>query len=64
MFFLQLYDSRRKFILFNCIFPFSNRIMGALGRDDLQVYDRFIQHFKSAPKVTERSEHWKIWGGH
>lgn len=40
--------------------PYYNRALGPLGNEDLQVYDRIIQHLKVSSGVTERPEWWKL----
>lgn len=55
-----LKDLRKEIISLTDVLPFPNRAYGPLGNEDLQVYERFIQHFKSAPKVTERADWWKL----
>lgn len=55
-----LKDLRKEIIKLTDTLPFPNRGLGPLGNEDLQVYDRFIQHFKAAPKVTERPKWWKL----
>jgi len=56
----ELKTLRGEIVRLTSILPFPNRMMGALGNEDMQVYERFIQHFKAAPKVTERPEWWKL----
>ena len=55
-----LKDLRKEIICLTDTLPYVNRIYGAFGSADMQVYDRFIQHIKSAPKVTERAEYWRL----
>ena len=40
--------------------PHPNKFLGQLGHEDLQVYNRIVQHLKIAPGVTERSGWWKL----
>lgn len=56
----NLKELRKEIISITDVLPFSNRGYGPLGNADMQVYERFIQHFKAAPKVTERPEYWKL----
>lgn len=56
----SLKDLRKEIISITDVLPFPNRGFGPLGNEDMQVYERFIQHFKAAPKVTERPEYWKL----
>ena len=53
-------DLRKEMIQLTDVLPFPNTAMGALGNEDLQVYDRYIQHIMTAPKVTERPSWWKM----
>lgn len=55
-----LKDLRKEIIALTDVFPFPNRGYGPLGNEDMQVYERFINNFKVAPGVTERSEFWKL----
>jgi acyl-CoA oxidase len=56
----NLKSLRNEIVKLTHVMPFPNRTMGPLGNEDMQVYERFIQHFKSAPKVTERPSWWKL----
>ncbi|CAI2360392.1 unnamed protein product [Moneuplotes crassus] len=47
-------------ILLTQILPFPERAMGALGHDDLQVYDRYLQYINACKGVTERAEWWRL----
>lgn len=51
---------RSEIIMLTQVLPFPNRGLGPFGNEDMQIYDRFIQHFKAAPKVTERPSWWKL----
>jgi len=55
-----LKDLRKEVIALTDVLPFPNRGYGPLGNEDMQVYERFINNFKVAPGVTERSEFWKL----
>lgn len=55
-----LKDLRKEIILLTDVLPFPNRGLGPLGNEDMRVYERYIQHFKAAPKVTERPDWWKL----
>ena len=51
---------RKEIILLTQVLPLPNRAMGALGNEDMQVYDRYLQHIKACKQVTERPEWWKL----
>lgn len=58
---MKLLKELRKDILpLTDVLPIPNRGLGPLGNEDLQVYDRMIQHFKSSPKVSEKPTWWKL----
>ena len=51
---------RKEIIELMKVMPIPNRVMGALGNEDLQFYDRYIQHIKAGKQVTERPGWWKL----
>jgi acyl-CoA oxidase len=56
----ELKSLRGEIVKLTLLLPMPNRIYGALGNEDMQVYERFVQHVRSAPKVTERPSWWKL----
>lgn len=56
----ELQSLRGEIIKLTLLIPMPNRIFGALGNEDLRVYERFIQHVRSAPHVAERPSWWKL----
>lgn len=56
----SLKELRKDIISLTDVIPYPNIMMGALGNEDLQIYDRILQHVKATPKVTERASWWKM----
>ena len=54
------HDLRGNIIEMIKILPVGNRLMGALGNEDLQVYKRLMQHVHVNEGVTERPGWWKL----
>lgn len=52
-------DLRNEIVQLTHLLPIPNRWMGAFGNQDLQIYDRFIQHYMATPGSTERPSWWK-----
>jgi len=42
------------------ILPYHNRILGPLGNEDLNGYDRFLNTIMNIPEVRERAGWWKL----
>ena len=42
------------------IFPLANRMLGPFGNEDMQGYDRFLNHVYSQKGVRERADWWQI----
>lgn len=55
-----LKDLRKEILSLTDVMPFTNRALGALGNEDLQIYDRVLQHIKTSKGVTERPSWWKL----
>ena len=53
-------DLRKEVVELTKVFNWGNRLTGALGNEDLQVYKRIIQHVNASSGVTERAEWWKM----
>lgn len=51
---------RKEIILLTQVLPFPGRGMGALGHEDMQVYDRYLQHIKVCKQASERPSWWKL----
>jgi acyl-CoA oxidase len=56
----ELKEIRKDIVTLTDVAPFPNWTMGALGNEDLQIYDRVLQHVKATPKVSERPDWWKL----
>lgn len=56
----ELKELRKDIIPLTDVLPFPNSLRGALGNEDLQIYDRILAHVKATPKVTERPSWWKL----
>jgi len=56
----SLKELRKDIIPLTDVTPFPNSMTGALGNEDLQIYDRILQHVQATPKVTERADWWKL----
>jgi acyl-CoA oxidase len=52
-------DLRNEIVQITELLPVANIYSGAFGNQDLQIYDRFIQHYMATPGSTERPSWWK-----
>lgn len=55
-----LKDLRNEVLALTKVLPFPNNSYGMLGNEDLQLYERVLQHVKSTEKVSERPNWWKL----
>lgn len=55
-----LKEIRKDVVTLTDVVPYPNWMLGALGNEDLQIYDRMLQHVKATPKVSERPSWWKL----
>ena len=56
----SLKELRKDVIPLTDVIPYPNKYYGPLGGEDLQIYDRVLQHVKATPKVSQRPEWWKL----
>mmetsp|Transcript_24224 Transcript_24224/g.21513 ORF Transcript_24224/g.21513 Transcript_24224/m.21513 type:complete len:130 (+) Transcript_24224:3-392(+) len=56
----SLKELRKDVIPLTDILPYPNKMLGALGNEDLQIYDRVMQHVRATPKVTQKPDWWKL----